>query len=246
MIDEADPNFLSPRQDILEPAKADLKTNGWCCLHGLSRSDEALMAFVSALGSAELNADEHLTGPPIMDLKLDVQREKQAVASAYFTSDRFNLHTDLAYIDHPPRYILTHCVQPDPGGGGLTLLSDVKKAANLLSHQDREALADTVFSFLYPPGCEEGVSAPFAVIEEPSDGGTPKLRFRLDRTNCPQSHKHPLEHLADALVQCSFQLELRAGDLLIIDNTRMAHGRTALSRSGGPQRHLRRAYAAES
>ncbi|MEL6745233.1 MAG: TauD/TfdA family dioxygenase, partial [Pseudomonadota bacterium] len=212
---------------------------------GLDHSDDALLAFVSAIGSADLGADEHLTGPPIMELKLDVQRAKHAVTSAYFTPDQFSLHTDLAYVDRPPRYILTHCVQPDPDGGGVTLLSDVKQAITLLSDKDREALSDTVFSFRYPPGCEEGESASFAVIDDSSDSGTPRLRFRLDRTNCPTSHQKPLENLADALAKCSFQLKLFAGDLLILDNTRMAHGRTALSTSGGTHRHLRRAYAAE-
>jgi len=237
-------SHLSLSDFVLDEIKSNLAQKGWFCLNGIDCSDETLLSFAAALGNLDLGSDEQLTGPPIMELKYDGTRAAQTDTPSYFTADQFKLHTDLSYIDHPPRHLLTCCVHPDTGGGGVTLLSDVNWAIGLLSSDDRRALQDPVFRFRYPPGCDEGMSTSFPVITFHGKERTPHLRFRPDRTECPPSHLESVAQLAEALSKGAIQLKLQAGDLLIVDNTRIAHGRSALSKIGASTRHLRRAYAA--
>ena len=42
--------------------------------------------------------------------------------------------------------------------------------------------------------------------------------------------------------RCRFDFRLRAGDLLVMDNTRLLHGRSAYAESASGRRHLQGCY----
>lgn len=201
---------------------------------------EALLRVACAIGDPDTGIAEELIGPRIMDVRYDPHKRATLDRPAYFTADHFPLHTDVSYVSNPPRYLLMHCVTPDPGGGGACLIANCSDAASLLEGDAARWLSRPVFRFVYPPGCPVGESQPMAVRE-------PGLwRFKPGAMRCPAEAFDAVREFEDALGAVALTLPLGSGDLLILDNHRWAHGRTAFdpARNEGPQRHFMRTYVA--
>lgn len=207
-------------------------------------SPEVILGVANLIGTLDLGIDEELAGPTVMDLRV---RESRIGADkitpeekpAYFTSNFFPLHTDVSYVPTPPEFMLLHCAHPDPGGGGVTLLADCDEAAALISAQDRAMLSQQVFKFLYPPNCPVGESDTHAIC-------APQLwRFKHAAMCIPHFAESAVANFHRALEQVSVTFFLERGDLLIVDNYRIAHGRTAFNPAphDGPGRHILRVYA---
>jgi hypothetical protein len=138
--------------------------------------------------------------------------------------------------------MLLHCVHPDPGGGGASQLADCDAAFALLDESDRETLCQRVFCFIYPPNCTVGESEPFAIREQAV------WRLKYTSMRIPGFANGAVERFHQALTSVSELLLLTRGDLLVVDNHRIAHGRAAFGtpEPGLPQRHLMRLYATSS
>lgn len=207
-------------------------------------SPESILSVANLIGTLDLGIDEELAGPTVMDLRVmdsRVGRDKITPEEkpAYFTSNFFPLHTDVSYVPNPPEFMLLHCAHPDPGGGGVTLLADCDEAGTLISRSDRATLARRVFKFLYPPNCPAGESGVHAI-------DAPKLwRFKHAAMRIPRFAEGAVASFHEALAEVTVPLFLERGDLLIADNHRIAHGRTAFNPAPnhGPGRHILRVYA---
>ena len=82
-------------------------------IRGVSCDESGILEYAERLGSSRLNIPEQLTGPPVMHLRFDESKAQSTSRPAYFTSSEFPLHTDLSYVDNPPRYLLTLCIRAD-------------------------------------------------------------------------------------------------------------------------------------
>jgi len=102
---------------------------------------------------------------------------------------------------------------------------------------------EPVFNFSYPPNCPSGESNQLSVF----DGQTHVWRFRRDSLTYPSAATSAVDSLALALEKIQTAVALAAGDILIVDNHRVTHGRTAFASAqyGAEQRHMRRTYATE-
>src|SRR5205823_4324681 len=56
------------------------------------------------------------------------------------------LHMDFVNAQHPPEYSCLFCVQPDPLGGGESIVARTDGAGRLLSTRDATLLRESVFS----------------------------------------------------------------------------------------------------
>ena len=235
------PPVISGPQD---PALARaLETSGTALLRNLDPSTpDELLRVGEILGGFETGIEEELLGARIMHLRYDPVKIAPGQKPAYFTADHFALHTDVSYVPNPPRYMLLHCVHPDPGGGGSSQLADCDAAFALLDESDREVLTQKVFRFIYPPNCAVGESEPFAIREQAI------WRFKYTSMRIPEFAIGAVERFHQALTDVSELLLLTRGDLLVVDNHRIAHGRTTFGRPGPglPERHLMRLYATTS
>lgn len=176
-----------------------------------------------------------------MDIRFDAVRARDR-HQTYLTSDAFSLHTDLSYVTDPPKYVLMHCVRPDPDKGGVSLLADCRAAFGAISDEGRSVLRQAIFTFGYPPSYPPGGGRTQAVHE--AGGARAIWRHRLDRLQYPAWAKSALDEFDWALRDVAVPQPLVEGDLMVIDNHRTAHGRTAFeSNGGGSQHHLRRSYA---
>ncbi len=218
--------------------EAALGREGICLIKHVPAREDAILSFANQIGTLDLGIAEVLSGPPVMRLEFDEAKAGSADKSAYFTSDEFSLHTDLTYVKNPPRWLLTLCVEPDEGGGGLTVLTDCKPAWAALAEDERAILEQPIFSFENAPNTGEGICENVAIHEPASPE---RWRVRSDTLICPAECDAAMKRFTQELEERAVQFLMNAGDLLIIDNYRILHGRTPFQTPS--LRCMLRAYA---
>lgn len=226
-------------QHLLQPEKcgrlgdSELRTlerQGWICLSGESRSCVAgrLVALARQVGRIV-----SFNGQPLI---MDVKPRPGHFAGSSRGWGAFPLHTDVSWVQDPPRYVIMGCVHPGEGGGA-SLVADALAAWKLLTARDRAWLKkkDVVF---YPPSHVEAptLSSPIARMQ-----GSPKFRFKLVAGDIPQPP--PIANWASALKRVSWAFLPEAGTVWILDNHRVLHGRTSITAGGNSMRWLKRVYA---
>ncbi|HEY1703588.1 MAG TPA: TauD/TfdA family dioxygenase [Trebonia sp.] len=141
-------------------------------------------------------------------------------------------HMDLVNAARPPDYTTLLCVRPDPLGGGQSILSDARAAASRLSPSSRALLADRAYRYgsFYELSDVGEEYTPFAVLDsDPDDAGF--VRFTAKMLNAPgidEAHAGAAGELAGHLAEGQVSLMLRRGDVLIVNQHRVMHGREPL------------------
>ncbi len=201
-----------------------------------------LLNRAARIGTLDLDIDKELSGPPIMHIKYDPIKATRRDRPAYFSSEAFPLDTDMSYVVNPPRYLLMLCLMSDSSGGGYTTLSDCRSAWNALSRTDQSELASSQFRFRNPPNTLSGDSGAL-----PMSYATPHWqmwRVRMDSMIFPACASEAVGAFSRSLEEYSISFALSAGQLLIVDNHRITHGRTAFDPStSNTTRHLLRTYS---
>jgi len=160
------------------------------------------------------------------------------------------LHTDNPYRDPPPDAQLLHCLRSDTEGGE-SLFADGIAAAQRLAQQDPDAfeiLSHTPVRFCYQTD-EAYLQAIAPMIELDHYGSVHAIRFNSrSMTPLPQPARevgefyrayralHAQLHHASAVER----FKLNPGEVVLMDNRRLLHGRSAFTRGGN--RHLRGCY----
>ncbi len=137
----------------------------------------------------------------------------------------FALHTDESFCAIPARWVLLHCWRPDSEGGGESLL----------------AKADPLSRAMWA-NADSNLKLPYAIGDRPVIGDCPRLRFNpaeiagecMARARAMTPAEVLLKrHLEEILIAHAVRFRLGSGDLLIVDNHRVAHGRTAFHPASG-------------
>lgn len=153
-------------------------------------------------------------------------------------------HTDEPYRASPPGVLLFHCLETDTTGGGSSTFLDGFEIAEVLRSEDPEgfaALASNRQSFRRYFSGEVDVVAEFPVISIDEFGNLIGVRIN-DRVAAPLSippkevpaYYRGLRRLLDLAEDPERMIRhtLRPGDIVIFDNHRILHGRTALTLKG--------------
>ncbi len=235
--------WANDRSSSLNRTANDLKhivdRDGIAVIENIDPCENSILRFAHSLGSPDLTVPQQLCGPRVMHLRYDAIKAADTKHEAYFTAGAFPLHTDLSYADKPPKYLLMMCVCPDPDGGGVSTVSDIRSAWASISERDRVALSEPEFSFENAPNTGAGRSADQPIYEKRD--GADVWRFRQDTLRYPRSKAPAIRRLANALAKRQQEIALVRGSLLILDNHRFAHGRTGFAVPS--PRHFLRAYA---
>ena len=127
-------------------------------------------------------------------------------------AESFPLHTDESFLTQPARWVLLHCWQPDPEGGGSSLICERTALSKTASTTQIGELRQRMLR--YPCGR-------FPVI-----AADDRLRFNADDCQ-PESDADRgwLQEVADLAATAATTISLRRGDCLIMDNHRVMHGR---------------------
>jgi len=213
-----------------------LRERGWTRLTGLACNPDngPLLAIARALGSVSLRALPHRSGLVEPD---GVQRVAalasppadqfgKPLLSGHHTA--FPLHSDEAFAERPCPYVLLHCWQADPDGGGESLLATRERIAACADAATLHYLLHRRFAY------------PFGLTSTLSPG---LLRYnRREIEGHAQRQRQPigtetgqvLDRLDTTFLQAADPVMLAPGDLLIIDNHHTLHGRGAFS-AGSPR-----------
>jgi gamma-butyrobetaine dioxygenase len=168
------------------------------------------------------------------------------------TSLGLGAHTDNPYRDPVPTLQLLHCLSSSARGGESTLVDGFCIADHLRTERpgDFAVLSGHSVAFSYRDATTS-LRAAAPIIELDPDGNVRGIRFNARSMEPPAMAAPELVawydaylHLARMLADESFQLQLRLepGDLFIVDNRRVLHGRAPYAASGG-ERHLQGCYA---
>jgi gamma-butyrobetaine hydroxylase len=161
-------------------------------------------------------------------------------------------HTDNPYRDPVPSLQLLHCLSSSASGGESTLVDGFCVAEVLRAKHpaDFAVLAGHNVTFAYrDEGAELSASAP--IIELDPHGDVRAVRFNARSLQSPAMPALELAAWYDAylrfarmLEDARFQVRLRLepGDLFIVDNRRVLHGREPYAATAG-ERHLQGCYA---
>ncbi len=181
----------------------------------------------------------------------DVRSEVRPSNLAY-TGLGLQVHTDNPYRDPVPGLQLLHCLASSAEGGE-SIVVDGFAAAERLKAADWEAfglLARTAVPFRYAdPDVELVARAPIIGLDV--EGAPAEIRFNNRSLGSPvlgevrtAAWYAAYRAFAELLDSPALQvvLKLSPGELLIVDNRRVLHGRTGFSGTAGA-RHLQGAYA---
>ena len=199
----------------------------------LHPENQALRALAAELGPVSTRGLSHRAGLVESGAVQRVEALPGPVLDQYAkslrsaSSDAFALHSDESFCLQPARWVLLHCWQSAELGGD-TLLLTVEEILAQVSREARIALEQ--LRLPYPCGDR--------VTIEPSGG----LRFNAEevesaaaRRGIPLSlpQRGWLARFEQLFARQASRLRMDAGDLLIIDNWRILHGRTAFDASSG-------------
>ncbi len=166
-----------------------------------------------------------------------------------YTGLGLGAHTDNPYREPTPTLQLLHCLTSSAAGGENTLV-DAFRVARDVPPRDFDLLVHFPIRFRYADGDAE-LEAETPVISVDARGDVQAVHYN---TRSAQPFRLPpdavgryyeaYQRFGRMLEQPEYriQFKLAAGDLFIVDNLRVLHGRTAYAATGG-ERHLQGCYA---
>ncbi|MEM1190011.1 MAG: TauD/TfdA family dioxygenase [Pseudomonadota bacterium] len=144
------------------------------------------------------------------------------------TPDALPLHTDCSNLVTPPNVVAFAMERPDAHGGGESVMLS---AVDLV-----EELPSELSEFLRRPEFPFSPEQRFAILE--GDGDSQRIRYYRNQIISGSAGQNLSDDLIAALDQLdrhldaaenSVRFHMRAGDVVIMDNTRVMHGRDSMA-----------------
>ena len=237
----ADHDAVSGSDAALLDWLLSLRDRGVAVLRGTPREPLSVLALARLIGPVRAtNFGEHF----------DVVSMPDPNSNAY-TALGLLCHTDLPNWERPPDYQLLHCLENDAEGGD-SLLVDGFAAAETLRRRDPAAfrlLTRHPIDFRFQDRISD-IRYRALTIALDEAGAVEEVRFNfavMGAVSAPAQRTGALCRalrafaavIRDPALECRYPL--RAGELLVFDNRRVLHGRTAFDPSTG-RRHLQGCY----
>jgi L-asparagine oxygenase len=200
-----------------------------------------LLAFATVLGEPVGYLPEHGG-----DVVQNIVPVRAAATSQTSTSSNVDLmfHTEAAFHPHRPKYLLLYCLRGDPQAR--TTVASVHAALARLPHDVADVLFEQRFRCAvdesYLNGRTNVLGPPMAVLS--GDRADPRMVFDQDlMVGTDEEADEALAALGDALQAHHDFVVLEPGDLLVLDNDMVVHGRSPFAaRFDGTDRWLQRAF----
>lgn len=246
----------------IDVIKREIETRGFCVVSSQSISASELVNLAHQFGRIQCHERSGRNG--LVDVTSDPNLQGQTASQfrGLGTGD-FQPHTDGAFLNtiyldkeakmrhvSQPSMLMLQCVQQAKKGGASALVDGQKVFEKIKSeHPDAfQRLCETVYTFVR----EDKSFFPFeAPVFSTLSNANICIRFRedyiLQETFCShvEACEDAMHYLMDECLthdDCRLEFMLDVGDILIVDNFRMLHGRSNFAVVKGHHRHLRRAW----
>jgi len=243
----------------MEQVVAAVAADGFAVVQPWDDQSSTFRSIAQCLGivQSHARADEHgITGEGA-----PVNVEWKAFEGEYLgvASGDFLPHTDGSFLNglvhqdgafrrlEPPKMVLLQCMRKAEAGGE-NFLVDGQVVFDALARRHRNYL-DTLMT----PGCvvycrDDLIALDCAVYERLPDGAI-RIRYRYDSVSYVSDRAsdafHCLHHEFHMNSAYQRPLDLAEGQILLIDNYRMLHGRKSFAHAQGPsKRRMRRVWLA--
>ena len=216
---------------LMPDQRSQIDRDGHCVIHAVDADD--LLGFAAALGRPHPDPRDRV-------LVKDIRPQPKDTANTNTLSSRYGMgafpvHTEAAYLRKPPRFLMLYCVEPGSGGRTTVLLD----AATLFSRLPDARRPGTwvVKAGRRPFLCD--------VLWRQAPNG---FGIRYDR-EClfprgPAALAEEQSIREFIALSMPTPIEWASGQLLVIDNHRMLHGRGG-SNNDDPDRWLKRVLIGE-
>lgn len=216
----------------------DLNLNGYSLVQAEEKNNEDILTIQLKICEKIGKLREHNEGKADYVWPIKTVESNSQIKTFSEHNDEAQLHTDTQYRAIPERYMTLSCIQEAKCGGGETILLDslkifeeIKSDSALLSKLKQK------FPIAIP---DIFVIDDRKYIEETIISEYPKFRFRYDTFLKGLALKQPenFEDLKNTLDEFNSKLQnskhiqklkLKKGDIILIDNHRMLHGRTSFT-----------------
>ena len=234
---------------VLDAFASTGNREGYMLLRGLPTTGEhgaeaALALIASRLGDL-VGYMQEKHGALFHDVAPERSQEREQSAAGSRVA--LALHTERCFHPYLPSYVMLLCVRPDPDGRARTEIASVRRMLPLLPPRHLPTLFEPVFrtgiDYSFGNTATEKANGPVLPVLN-GDPADPRLRYDLDlMTGLTPPARTALAAVKRAVMRVRRGIRLTAGDLLVIDNDRAVHGRTAFTpRYDGRDRLLKRAY----
>jgi len=252
-------NRVLPRSLI----RNQIEQQGFCLLRSPCIDEEELIRIANSLG--RIQGHERSKPNGIVDVTSDPNIYSQNENRTFqgLGNQVFEPHTDGAFLNalyrdgkmimrhiSPPAMLILQCVTQELIGGN-SLLIDGKCVYNSIKDKSPEMLEilfESIFHFVRNGSELFPIDSP--IFKHMSNGNI-CVRFRTEyiiSALCNRNRSY-VENCIERMFEdflmspdCSRSILLSPGDMLIIDNFRMLHGRAPFSIVDGHHRHLRRLW----
>ncbi|MCG7202350.1 TauD/TfdA family dioxygenase [Streptomyces arenae] len=193
--------------------------------YGIDDAQKAATVILSWLATPLRAFDKWPLWKPIgTNLAIDPMR---ATGSGYNP-----LHIDVVNATQPPDYSALLCVRPDPRGQGYSLVSQLRRAVERLSDDERALLAEAVYAdgaFYALTGVGDDYN-PFPVLDGlPLAEGFVRFTAKmLPDMDLSDPHTSAARALERELIAEQQRFRLDSGDLIIVNQHLCVHGREPL------------------
>jgi L-asparagine oxygenase len=160
--------------------------------------------------------------------------------------ERLGLHTELLNYPQRPAALAILCLRAGSGPPSPNLFCDLARVWDHLDDEDRSLLQHPQFG-LAPLGEEGGDLVdlrPMVTWRR----GQPRFAYTEGTRGATAAHAEVLARLTDCIAETTVEITLSPGDLVLVDNLHMLHGRQPLAplRRDGTDRWLQRCYVHEA
>lgn len=232
----------------LDAFARDGNRDGLLLLRGLPTARNAAEACLALAGSRlgdMVGYAQEQNGALFHDVLPEISQEREQSAAG--SKVRLALHTERCFHPYLPGHVLLFCLRPDPGRKARTEVASVRRMMPLLPARYLPTLFEPVFrtgiDYSFGNLATEKANGPVLSVLY-GDRADPGLRYDLDlMVGLTAQARLALEAVKRAANRVRVGIRLAAGDLLVIDNRRAVHGRSAFeARYDGRDRWLKRAY----
>ena len=217
----------------MHPILGNVLGDGYALLSGVT---EQTLTFAESLGEVFRPLQDEC---PIVNMKIEGNDPLQTPYASCRTP-ALSLHTDYATFPEPPRFTITHCIEPDPNypQSGISVVLLLEPAIARIQKHDPSLLAllqQEVFPFRRNAehGLYHSETPTFAILDLPG-----RVRFdstlitpHLERSECANRLQlieavHEFEKICEEHAK-RIEVPLDRHGVLIIDNRRVLHSRSA-------------------